>query len=156
MSQKLVERFGDPFKDQKTFEAKHMVLWDIPNDINAAIPVLPNRIYVNKVMVVPLEVVFRRILDRKLQGEIKTYDGCFNVRKQRASNAMSRHAFGLAVDFNAAWNPLKMVGVLDRNALRKLYCTWTEAFLDCWRPEFDCGADWITRIDAMHFELKNY
>lgn len=150
---KLIERFGNPFNDQLGFEIKHMVKWDIPHDINLAIPALPNKMYTNKVMVVPLEKVFRRIIERGLQSEIKTYDGCFNVRKQRMSSAISWHAYGLAIDLNAAWNPLKIVGKLDRDALRKTYCKWSEEFLSCW-VEFDCGANWTTRIDAMHFQLK--
>lgn len=161
MSQQYVNRYGNPFKDDKidrewlkNFEATQMVHWDIPNEINKAIPPLPNKVYVNKLMVVPLENVFRNLIDKNLHGEIKTWDGCFNVRRMRGSKSVSVHAYGLAVDLNAAWNPLKDVGVLDRNALRKVFCQWTEAFLDVWRVDFECGADWQKRMDAMHFQLK--
>ena len=39
-------------------------------------------------------------------GLIKTYDGCFNIRKVRGGNRPSLHAWGLAIDINAGEFPL--------------------------------------------------
>jgi hypothetical protein len=150
----LTERFGDPLNDQRTFEKNHMMLWDIPAEINKAIPALPNKMYINKIMEVPLEVVFRRLIAEGVEDEILTYDGCFNVRRMRGLSTLSRHSYGIAIDLNAAYNPLVKVGVLNPRILREQYVKWSKKFLDCWRPEFICGADWTTRIDGMHFEIK--
>ena len=149
-----ISKYGNPLENQKAFEANWMTVWDIPSDINAAMPHLPNRLYCNKVMPAPLEKAFRAVIAAGLQAEIKTFDGCYVVRRQRASTAISMHSWGLAIDLNAAWNPL-VTGVTPerRDFLRKTNVTWSEGFLDCFRQAgFSCGADWVTRLDGMHFE----
>ena len=158
MNQKqLISLLGDPSVNQVAFERANMVLWDIPQEINDAIKPLPNKAYVNKRIVAPLETALRRCIAEGVQGEIKTWDGCFNVRKKRGLGTLSMHAFGLAIDMNAAWNPLITVGVLDPVILRKQYVTWTEQFLECWRGSgWTCGADWRTRLDGMHFEYLKF
>lgn len=156
-TQQLISKLGNPVTDQLKFEQQNMILWDIPADINAAIKPLPNRVYVNKRIIAPLETAFRRMIAEGVHTEIKTWDGCFVVRKQRGSTAISRHSFGLAVDMNAAWNPLvRNVTPATRPALRKAKVQWSEKFLDCWRGEgWDCGADWNTVLDGMHFQWNN-
>jgi hypothetical protein len=66
------------------------------------------------------------------------------------------HSFGIAIDMNAAWNPLlRGVHPNKRSELRKEYVKWSEKFLDVWRRNgWDCGADWNTVLDGMHFEIK--
>ena len=151
----LIEKYGNPMLDKKTFELHHLVNWDIPDTINEIIKPLPNRILINKDMIVPLEKVFNELIKTELYKEIKTYDGCYNVRYQRGSNVISRHAFAMAIDFNATWNPFVRVAKgADRNEVRKRNVKFTEDFLDVWRGNgFQCGADWITVIDGMHFQL---
>jgi hypothetical protein len=153
---RCIAKFGDPTKDRATFEKRHMVLYDIPDDINKIIPVLPNRIYCNKVIVEPLTNVLNDLVISGLYKEIKTYDGCFNIRKSRGTNVISMHSFGIAIDMNAAWNPLlRGVHPNKRSELRKEYVKWSEKFLDVWRRNgWDCGADWNTVLDGMHFEIK--
>lgn len=148
--------FGNPTIDRATFERKHMILYDIPQDINNAIKVIPNKIYLNKVIQEPLTKVFRELIAKGLHDEIKTYDGCFNIRKQRGSTAISMHSFGIAVDLNAAWNPLiRNVAPGQRPALRSKAVQWSDAFLQVWRDNnFECGADWMSVLDGMHFEFK--
>jgi hypothetical protein len=153
-TQQLIAKLGNPVTNQLAFEHQHMILWDVPALINIEILPIPNRIYVNKRIVAPLESTFRRLIAEGVHQEIKTWDGCFVVRKQRGSTAISRHSFGLAVDMNAAWNPLVRGVTPDtRTALRKAKVQWSEKFLDCWRGEgWDCGADWNTVLDGMHFQ----
>lgn len=153
-TQQRIKRFGNPVTNQLAFERQHMVVWNVPADIRQAIPALPARIYCNKVIVAPLETALRRCIAEGVHDEIRTYDGCFVVRKQRGSNAISTHSFGLAVDFNAAWNPLvRGVTPATRPALRKAKVQWSEKFLDCWRQTgWNCGADWNTVLDGMHFQ----
>jgi hypothetical protein len=153
----LKNKYGDPTADQLAFEHRNMIIWDIPDEINKAIPALPNRVYINKVIQGPLEVVFRALIAEGVQGEVKTWNGCFVVRKQRGAATISRHSFGIAIDMNAAWNPLvRGVTPATREKLRKEKVTWSEKFLDCWRKSgWVCGADWNTVLDGMHFEWTN-
>jgi hypothetical protein len=140
----LISLYGNPAEDQQTFERKWMVIWDIPDDINAKIKALPNKMYCHKALVAPLEKTFRALIAAGVHTEIKTYDGCFNVRKKRGLSTLSVHAFGLAIDLNAAWNPLG--GKV----------TWSPAFIKVWRDlKWTCGTDWTTRKDGMHFQWDN-
>lgn len=137
----LIERFGKPSVDNLTFERKWMEVWIVPVEIREQIPVLPEKIYTHKLMVDKLLKVFTALIDANLHNEIKTWNGCFNIRKKRGLKTLSLHAWGLAIDLNAATNPLG--GVV----------TWSEEFLAVWRRNgWICGADW-TRKDGMHFQL---
>jgi len=79
LAKDCLKKWGEP---TVSFEASQMVLWDVPQEINQAIPTLPNKIYCNKIMVSFLEKAFRNIITRKLTDQVKTWDGCFNVRKK--------------------------------------------------------------------------
>lgn len=147
-SAQALKKYGSPIDDKATtvnentrFEGTHMTLWDVPDDINRAIPIIPNRIYCNKDMVRPLEAAFRNIIARNLTAEIKTWDGCFNIRNKRGLSSMSLHSWGIAIDINAAWNGLG----------RKP--TMSAALVKCFTDAgFDWGGTW-TRQDGMHFQL---
>jgi hypothetical protein len=133
------ERFGEPTPD---FERKHMVLWDVPTDINISIPTIPNKIYCNKQIVKPLEEAFRNLMNYGLHKELKTWDGCFNIRKMRGANNQSIHSWGLAIDVNAAWNGLGKEPTLS------------PAFVKCFTDAgFDWGGIW-ERKDGMHFQIS--
>lgn len=141
----LIAKFGDPSIDNVTFERKWMVLWDVPEDINKAIPCLPNKIYCNKLLVEPLTITLRTLIYNNYHKEIKTWDGCFNIRKKRGLSSMSLHSWGLAIDINAAWNPLG--GKV----------TFSKEFLRVWHDnKWTVGAYWIKRPDGMHFQLDNF
>ena len=138
----LIAKFGDPSKDNITFERAWMQVYKVPADIRKAIPVLPGKIYLNRLIADRLDVTFRDLIFTELHTEIKTWDGCFNIRKKKGLSTLSLHAFGLAVDLNAAWNGLgKKVA-------------WSDEFIHIWRVNgWTCGADWKgSRIDGMHFQ----
>lgn len=82
-----------------------LVLWDIPTSINDAIPALPNRLYCNRILTAPLEKAFRNLIARGHADELKTWDGCFNIRYKRGKDSWSLHSWAVAIDVNAAWNP---------------------------------------------------
>jgi hypothetical protein len=151
---RLIARFGNPMTNRAAFERKYMVLVDTAGfaSIN---PNIPRRMYMNHLLKEPLLTVLDQLARKKLIAEIKTWDGLFNVRYQRGSRTkLSRHSWGLAIDMNAAWNPLVKVTPATRAALRKKHVQWTEPFLKVWRDNgFECGADWKDRLDGMHFEL---
>ena len=151
----LIERFGNPMTNRAGFERKHMTMLDLYK-WDRVIEPLPSRVYLNRLMVVPLTKVLDDLLFTGLHSEIKTWDGCYNVRYMRGSRTMlSRHSWGLAIDLNAAWNPLVRVTPANRAEMRKKYVKWSDRFLHVWRKNgFDCGADWKNSLDGMHFELK--
>lgn len=133
-SAQALKKYGDP-----TLE-KNMVVWDVPTELE--IGVIPKKIYCNKDLVKPLEQAFRNLISRGFVKELKTWDGCFNIRKKRGLASMSLHSWGIAIDVNAAWNGLGKTPVLSAG------------FVKCFTDAgFDWGGTW-TRKDGMHFQLK--
>jgi len=137
-SAQCLKKYGKP---DVAMERKHMTLWDVPAAINKAIPVIPNMIYCNDDMVAPLQKAFENIIERCLQEQIKTWDGCFNIRAKRGLKSWSLHSWGIAIDINAAWNRL---GAQPTMSAELVKC-FTDAGLH-W------GGTW-TRKDGMHFQL---
>lgn len=138
--QDCVNKYGEPTLD---FEKKWMTKYIIPPAIGAALPALPRAIYCNKDMAGPLEQALIHLIDAGITDELRTWDGCFNIRYQRnAPWAMSLHSWGVAVDVNAAWNRLNQIPTLSPD------------FVKCFRSAgFDWGGVW-NRPDGMHFQLK--
>lgn len=153
ISQKeLYTKFGDPNK------YKDMVLFDVPEELE--IGVIPKRIYCNKALINPIKSAFKNLIDRNLVNELKTWDGCFNVRPMRGYekkytlaiksgdyeigiNYLSVHAWGCAIDLNASWNGLGKTPTLSAG------------FVKCFTDAgFDWGGTW-KRKDGMHFQLSN-
>lgn len=164
MSKAAYIKYGIPFDNGITlenesliFEGKNMVLWDVPTELE--IGVIPKKIYCHKDMIVPLTRAFKNLIERGFVKELKTWDGCFNVRPMRgyerkyaaavkagnillAMEYLSMHSWGLAIDLNAAWNRLGMKPTLS------------EGFVKCFEDAgFVWGGRW-KRLDGMHFELK--
>lgn len=124
------------------FERKWMILWDVPTELE--IGVIPKRLYCNKELVEPLTQAFRNLIERGCVQELKTWDGCFNVRKMRGLNSMSIHSWGIAIDLNAAWNGLGKKPTLSK------------AFVKCFTDAgFEWGGNWQSRVDGMHFQLAH-
>lgn len=127
-----------------------MILWDVPNALE--IGVIPKRIYCNKDLVTPLQNAFKNLINTGAVNELKTWDGCFNIRKKRGLVSMSLHSWGLAVDMNAFCNPL---GLTREQIVSRGMIPFSEKFLKCFRDAgFDCGADWKSRPDFMHMQLS--
>ncbi len=142
----LIKQFGNPEINRLPFENKWMKVWIVPADIREEIPCMPAKIYLNRLIEVPLNMALRKLIALGLHTEIKTWDGCFNIRQKRGSSGISAHAFGIAVDINAATNPFK--GKV----------TWSAAFLQVWRDlGWICGADWSPASkDGMHFQWEGF
>jgi len=137
----LLARYGNPTKDPKAFAKKWIVMWAVPKDIHDAIPCLPFHFEINKDIQKPLEKTYRDLISKNLHKEIKTYDGCWVIRLQRGAKSISMHSFGIALDENAAQNPLNGK------------TSWTQGFLNVWRDnKWICGADFRSRKDSMHME----
>jgi len=135
-SAQALKKYGDP-----TLE-NNMVLWDIPNELE--IGAIPKRLYCNKDMVYPLTQAFKNLIDRGYVRDLKTFDGCFNIRKKRGLSSMSLHSWGIAIDVNAAWNQLNMTPTLS------------VGFVNCFTDTgFEWGGTWKGRVDGMHMQLAS-
>lgn len=138
-------RYGE-IKDGKwTNESKWMVICVIPDNIstiwiNSASGQPTRRIYINKDAKEPLLKALQNLKDNKLENELKTFDGCFNIRDVRGEPGKpSCHSFGLAVDLNAKENGLGKTPKLSKE------------FVKCFT---DAGWTWggnFKRLDGMHF-----
>lgn len=127
-------KYGDPETE------KHMVLWDVPTDME--IGVIPKRIYCNRDLVAPLNQAFSNLIKTGLVSELRTWDGCFDIRRKKAGKTPSLHSWGVAVDLNAAWNGFGKKPTLSA------------AFVKCFTDAgFDWGGTW-SKPDGMHFQLK--
>lgn len=131
-----LKRYGTPDRESG------MVVWDVPMALN--IGVIPRRIYCNKDLATPLRDAFYNLIQRGFLQELKTWDGCFNIRTKRGASTPSLHSWGLAIDVNAAWNRMGQQPSLSAG------------FVECFKDAgFDWGGDW-TRPDGMHFQLKAF
>jgi hypothetical protein len=134
-SKQALKKYGDPNNQ------KNMILWDVPS--NLEIGVIPRKIYCNKDLVEPLKKAFENLIKTNHVNELKTWDGCFNIRRKRGLTSMSLHSWGLAIDVNAFENGL--------NQTPKLSIGFVKCFTDA---GFDWGGFW-KRKDGMHFQVSS-
>lgn len=129
-----MQKYGDPALE------RWMVLWDVPKELE--IGVIPKRIYCNKDMVGPLKDAFFKLILTGCVNELRTWDGCFNIRSKRSGGTPSLHSWGVAIDINAAWNRMGQKPTLSPE------------FVRCFTGYgFDWGGAW-SKPDGMHFQLK--
>lgn len=129
-------KYGDPEKEN------NLSVLIIPAEYREKNKALPYRVYCNRDIHGPLLHALCLLDERGLLCELKTWNGCFEIRKKRGLASMSLHSWGLAVDVNAAENPLGAKPVLSA----EFVACWTEA-------GFDWGGNW-SRPDGMHFQIK--
>lgn len=134
-SQQALKKYGQPSASNP-----NLVLWDVPVELE--IGVIPKRIYCNKDVVGPLSKAFRKLIDTNCVNELKTWDGCFNIRKKRGLKSMSLHSWAIAIDVNAFENGLGQKPKLSAE------------FVSCFTSSgFDWGGYWKNPVDGMHFQL---
>lgn len=138
-SSQCLKKWGDPALIEN--ELKYMTVWDIPTHLELG--VIPKKLYCNKILINPLIIAFTNIIERDLVNELKTWDGCFNVRRKRGLKSLSLHSWGIAIDINAAWNGLGKEPTMSKELIK--------CFIDA---GFEWGGNW-NRKDGMHFQLKN-
>lgn len=134
-SAQCLKKFGDP----KTNEAKFMGAYKVPQ-----LPKFPAKIYCNHALAVPLRKAFQNIIDRKLTGLVKSWNGCFNIRKKVGALSPSLHSWGMAVDLNYAGN--------EYGEEPEMPPELVECFTDA---GFDWGGNWKVP-DGMHFQLSRF
>lgn len=129
-----LKKYGDPEKQN------NLVLWDIPSELEVG--VIPKKLYCNKDLIEPLSKAFKSLIDTGAVKYIKTFDGCFNIRKKRGLNSMSLHSWAIAIDINAFENGLGQQPKLPA------------IVVNCFKNAgFDWGGEW-KRLDGMHFQLS--
>lgn len=133
-SAQCLAKYGPPEK------LNNIITWDVPSELE--IGFIPKKLYCNKDIIGPLSAAFKNLIDRGFVKELKTWDGCFNIRKKRGLTSMSLHSWGIAVDVNAFENGL--------GQQPKLSAGFVKCFTDA---GFDWGGTW-TRKDGMHFQLS--
>jgi hypothetical protein len=146
-----VERYGaiDFASAHWPNQAQWTVLLEVPKGyfqnftiMATGIPV--THILCNRDMATPLHNALANISTRGFADQLLTYDGCQCVRCVRgATNLISTHSYGLAIDLNAKTNGLNCVtgGFCDLPGLVK-----------CFTDEgFDWGGNFSGRKDPMHF-----
>ena len=131
-----LKRYGNPEKEAS------LVVFDVPEKIELGF--IPKKIYCNKDMAKPLAAALANVVNRGLVGQIKSWDGCFNIRKKRGAGSLSLHSWGLAIDINAATNRF---GARPSMSPELVKC-FTDAGLD-W------GGAW-GKPDGMHFQLAQF
>ena len=134
-SKQCYAKYGSPEME------KYMVLWDIPTKLELG--VIPKKLYCNRDLILPLQKALTNVIEHDLITQIKTWDGCFNIRRKRGASSSSLHSWGIAIDINAAWNGFGKTPTMSK----ELVACFTEA-------GFDWGGYW-SKPDGMHFQLKD-
>lgn len=128
-------------------ESQWMILQKIPSWAqahwwNTSAGHLTDKIYCNKEFAPNLIAALGNLQSRGVLAELKTFDGCFNIRDRRGEpGLLSAHAYGIALDVNASENKL---GDLPKLSVQ---------FVQCWK---DAGFRWggdFKRVDGMHMTL---
>jgi len=132
-----LEKYGDPVADNPW-----LVMYDVPADLE--IGVIPKRIWCNKDLVFPLQQALINLVSQGYaESELRTWDGCFNIRRMKGGQSMSLHAWGIAVDVNAFSNGFGQKGNMSKG------------FIECFESVgFDWGGRW-RMPDPMHWQLAS-
>jgi hypothetical protein len=118
--------------------------WVSRNIVTRRVPILGS-VTCHRAMLRPLRRALGELRRRGLSRLVNPgdYAGCYAPRRIRPSGQLSLHAFGVAIDLNAAANPFMGRSRQDRRLVRAME-----------RQGFTWGGDWPTRPDPMHFELR--
>ena len=138
----IVNTFGDiSVKDGKVITAG----WESANmKMVSDLPGWPRRLYINKAVEVPLREALRRCVALYDGYVIKTL-GCFSPRSKRTSARLSTHSWGIAMDLNAASNP--MANPMQKDLPDAWVAIW-ESFGWTWGGRFPTP-------DPMHFQFAS-
>lgn len=140
---KLPEKFGKIIGGVWEDQARHMTSTTLPDFLSPYWrynKMKVSTIYMNKEMVKPLFKAFDIIKKNDLADRIHSFDGCFALRKSRRNEKQSVHSWGLAIDLNAAENPLGAKPVMCLKLV--------DAFV---MAGFVWGGTWNVP-DGMHFQ----
>lgn len=106
------------------------------------------RIRLHERAVEPFLNLWRAWQEAGLLEDVLSWDGGYVPRRVRGSRSISSHAFGIAFDINARWNPLGYAPApagTTGSVMRLVRLANRHGFF--W------GGHFRTRPDGMHFEL---
>jgi hypothetical protein len=117
--------------------------WLDRNIVTRSVPIL-GAVTCNRRLFAPLRRALHTLARRRLSSVVDRgdYAGCFAPRRIPGSGSLSLHAWGLAIDINAAANPRLGDSRQDRRLVRAME-----------DAGFTWGGRWPTVPDPMHFEL---
>lgn len=149
-SNQCLKKYGDP--NLLETQSKWFEVWQVPKLFLekfshvrfSAVGTIgfPKKIFINKDFRPLIEKALQNVIDRGLERELKTWDGCFIIRQKRGLSSLSLHSWALAIDVNQAENQL--------GKLPKLSKEFVKCFTD---TGCEWGGIWKTRPDGMHFQL---
>lgn len=134
-SQQCEQRFGPP---NVAFERKYMTIWSPPPQLVT----FPRRVYCHRLLMPLLNQAADYIIERGLTEQVRTWDGCFNVRLKKGGKTFSLHAWGLAIDICAAWNQFGDEPTMSP----ELVACFTDA-------GWEWGGTW-SKPDGMHMQCS--
>lgn len=118
--------------------------WEDANIVEETVPLL-GLIACNTKLIPQLTGAMRELIARGLGGLIRTSNGCYSPRMQIGNTyALSRHAYGIAVDVNATRNPYGEAPSQDPRLVEVME-----------RWGFTWGGRWLVP-DGMHFEFVRF
>lgn len=141
----LIAKYGVP---DGNYQAKNCMLWPIQEDF----PWFPvSHIFLNNVFKSMLFQSFTAVQAAGLQHEIVTYNGCLVPRNVRGSNSISAHAYGAAIDMDAAIDGMVVNPTQDQRLGK-----WSQAFVDAMLTSgIFFGGYFQHRADPMHFSMAD-
>ena len=149
-SNQCLKKYGDP--NLLETQSKWFEVWQVPKLFLekfshvrfSAVGTIgfPKKIFINKDFRPLIEKALQNVIDRGLERELKTWDGCFIIRQKRGLSSLSLHSWALAIDVNQAENQL--------GKLPKLSKEFVKCFTDA---GCEWGGIWKTRPDGMHFQI---
>lgn len=146
-------RYGEIHNATWGGAAEHASLWLMPESmkpelahwLNSATGEALTHVYALTDMHEPLEAALASIIRQNLAPELRTFDGCFNIRPIRGEPLMiSAHAYAGALDINAATNLLGTPGDIS------------EALASCFILQGFTWGKSFRRCDPMHFSWLGF
>lgn len=148
-SNQCLKKYGDP--NSLETQSEWFEVWQVPKLFlekfshvrfsAVGTTGFPKKIFINKDFRPLIEKALQNVIDRGLERELKTWDGCFIIRQKRGLSSLSLHSWALAIDVNQAENQLGKLPKLSKE------------FVKCFT---DAGCEWggnWTRKDGMHFQI---
>lgn len=146
LQREMAGRFGDPH--ESSFAVSHIIFLDLEEfrEDFAHISAWHTRqgfgFLAHYLMENSLKAALTALLQAGGAGDLHTWDGCHVVRYMRTTGSLSMHAYGMAVDFDAATNPLNGKGKMSPQVIRGFA-----------GAGFEYGGLWTKPFDPMHFQL---
>jgi len=115
--------------------------WVASHIVTAPVPIL-GEVSCNRMLFPQLRAALAEVVARGLAHTIHHYDGCYNPAYIPGTTVLSNHAFGLAIDIDAATNQRGTRGTMNRGVVQ-IFEKWG----------FTWGGTWHY-TDPMHFEMN--